>query len=695
MIEPIDEKEVRKWWGLMKGDGKLTEVRILGENKVFSGYFRDIETLISQLRSYSRYNCFFTINSIIDTCDGREQYNKIIMKPKSTTTDMEIVGRDFVFLDLDVRKVSGVNASDEEIVYVKKKANEVNKFLIDNGFNKPLIFFSANGVHFYLKCALANNQYNNELIHRFTLAMSMLFSDDHVEIDEKIFNLARIAKIPGTYSRKGTSSSKTRPQRKAYIVKYPDEIKNNDKEYFEKIAKLYPEPEKPSFSNNFNTEKFDLDAFIAKHNIQISKIEYVAGGKKYILDHCIFNENHRGKDAVIFQKDNGALSYVCLHNSCSDNDWKKFRLHFEPDAYDKRERAEYQFRARGRGLYMPPKPEFVPVEETEDKGNKWLNMSDIKYVDVNSLVSIPTGFDMLDKKIVGLMMGDVSVLSGISGSGKTSLLDCLALNVVQRGYKVAIWSGELQDFRFQSWINQIAAGKSYVKKKDGYDNLYYAPKYVCEKINKWLDGKLFLYNNNYGSRFKQIFKDIHDLVEKQNIQLVILDNLMALQITDYEGDKYSQQTAFINELKEYAKKKNIHIIIVCHPRKDNGFLRKEGVSGTADLVNLADNLFFTHRVGKDFEVRAGEFFGKDKVIEYLKYSVVVEVAKNRSVGVVDLLVGLYYENESRRLKNDIAEHINYGWQEEPIPAPMSFNGYMPESSGLPFEPSIENEILPF
>jgi hypothetical protein len=72
-----------------------------------------------------------------------------------------------------------------------------------------------------------------------------------------------------------------------------------------------------------------------------------------------------------------------------------------------------------------------------------------------------------------------------------------------------------------------------------------------------------------------------------------------------------------------------------------------------------------HRVGQDFQKRAGDFLGEGKVQEYLGFSNVLEVAKNRQMGVVDHLVGMYYEMESRRLKNSIAEHIVYGWQEEP------------------------------
>ena len=166
---------------------------------------------------------------------------------------------------------------------------------------------------------------------------------------------------------------------------------------------------------------------------------------------------------------------------------------FEPDAYTRKDYEQYQQKKLYYGNYK--RESFTPLKETSDKGKKWLSMKDIKYIDLSTLVAIPTGYEALDKKIMGLMLGDITVFSGLSGGGKSSWIDCLSLNVIQRGFKVAIWSGELQDFRFQNWINQIAAGKSYVRKREGYDNYYYAPKNVCEKINEWTDDKLFLYNN--------------------------------------------------------------------------------------------------------------------------------------------------------------------------------------------------------
>lgn len=63
---------------------------------------------------------------------------------------------------------------------------------------------------------------------------------------------------------------------------------------------------------------------------------------------------------------------------------------------------EYQQKQR----YNTPikKEEFIPLEETSDKGKKWLSMTDIKYIDINSIVAIPTGYIDLDRKIMGLLL---------------------------------------------------------------------------------------------------------------------------------------------------------------------------------------------------------------------------------------------------------------------------------------------------
>jgi len=670
-----NENVIRQWWAIFRQDEQtLTEVRILGGGKTFSGYYTDVEKLIDDIKPYDGYGIYTTINTVKESCYGRSQHDQIISRPKATTSDGDIAKRTTLLIDLDPKRSSDTNATDEECRKAQGTARKIYMYLRDQGFEKPVVAFSGNGYHLLYKIDLDNTDENTKLIKDFLAVLDMFFSDEYVDVDTSVFNASRISKLIGTRSNKGTDTP-DRPQRMSCFVTVPDDYRVTNIEYIKKVAGLMPTVEQPSKYNGYSREAFDIDGFISEHGIKIVKRSRFQGGEKLILEKCPFDENH--KDAAILKLDNGAYSFKCFHNSCQHFTWRDFRLHYDPRAYDRQEREE---NARRRAYYGKVDPRAIEPVKEDERGKKWLSMADIKWVDPSMLVSIPSGVEKLDRKIMGWTLGDVTIFSGLSGSGKTTFLDFFALNAVQRGYKVAVFSGELQDFRFQAWINQMAAGKAFVVQKAGYDNVYYAPRHISEKVNEWLSGKLFLYNNSYGSRWSQLFPDIRDCVDNNGVQLVMVDNLMTLNLDSFEGDKNEKQSMYINEIKEYAKRKNIHVILVCHPRKEQSFqlLRKESISGTADLTNLCDNLIISHRVGNDFIKRAKDFFGEETVTELMGYDIVLEVAKNRSIGVVDYLIGLYYEPETRRIKNEVAENVVYGWKEEPVQMTLGSYEDMPD-----------------
>lgn len=662
----IDREQIYKWWSIFHDDGEITEIRSFG-GVTFSGYYKDIDNAIrdiEMLESKPDQQIYFITNAIREDCYGRAQRERLVMKPKNTTNDEEIVGRKWIMIDLDPKRASGVNSSNQELEYAHKKAVEVYKFLRDNGFNEPVICMSGNGYHLMYACRIGVSQETDLLIERFINALAMLFTDEYVDVDKKCKNRARLSKVYGTTAKKG-ANSEDRPWRTSYIVKSPDEVKINDIEYIKKIANLYPEDKPtPSADNNWGQGKFDIESFLQKHSINYKKEAY-KDGTKYVLEHCCFNENHKGKDAVIFQRDNGALSYVCLHNSCSHYTFKDFRLKYDPTAYDKKDYREFQFKQRYYGTFQPQP--FEPAEETEEKGKKWLTSKDIKRKRESEIIAIPTGYSHLDKAIRGLILGEVTILSGLNGSGKSSWLNSVMLNVIQRGFKVACFSGELTDYNVMKWLSQSAAGKNYVYKVEGSEYAYDVDDKAYYKICDWLEDKFYLFNNNYGNRFEQVLTDLDEIVKK-GVQLVVIDNLMALSISGLSGDKNEKQKQFILDIVEFAKKKNVHCIVVCHPRKESGsqtLLRKESIAGSSDLSNAVQNVAIVHRCGEDFCKRASEFFGKEKAEKYMEYSNVVEWCKCRSYGVVDYLTGLFYEVETKRFKNYVAEHVIYGWQDEP------------------------------
>lgn len=665
----LKESEVYKWFDLFKNNSQLTEIRLVGnDGKTGSGYFTNVEDLIREVRPYTdNYNVYFTVNAVNPECYGRVQKDCIVLRPKNTTTDAEIVGRDWVYLDLDSKRLAGTNATDEQVAYTKKKANDVYKFLKDNGFNEPIVVFSSNGVHFYLKCALKPTEENNLIIKRFIQAMGMIFSDDKVDIDQKVFNLGRISRLPGSYSCKGSNKDKEKPQRLCEIIKYPKEIKPNSIEYFKKIADIYPEENPlPSRENNYSSESFDLDAFIEKHHIPVTHKQVVADGTRYYLEHCLFNDQHKGKDAIIFKRNNGAISYFCFHNSCQGNDWRKVRLMYEPDAYS----HKFSDRPRRKEYYEAQK-EFVPIVKNEEKGDIWLKMSQIKRPKFDLGEYIPSGIKQVDDLIIGFKRKHVTVWSGYRGSAKTTILNMLILNAANQGYKSALWTGELDGDEEKKWLYLQAAGKTYNKQAKG--DFYYTPDNICSQIDPWIDRYFWIFNNEYGNNFSQILDKITELAENEGLDVVLLDNLMTLDINDLDGDKNEKQKNLMYALTVLAKKLNIHIHIVAHPNKSGNFLRPNNISGSGNIPDLAQNVIIAHRINQDFEVNAKEFLTGRVVNDILgsRCTNCLEICKCRDKGsAADHFINLYFEMESNRLKNDIAENIHYGWEEQPIQTEM-------------------------
>jgi hypothetical protein len=704
----IDETELRRFWDVEKRNGILTEIRLIStDGKIASGYFKNVDNIIAGLQAFPNYGVYYTINSIKDDCYGRLQCEKFIVKPKQTTTDGDILGRDMVVLDIDPVRCAGVNATEEELGLAKAKANEIYKFLRDNGFYSPIVNISANGVHIKLRCAMKNTEENTLIVKNFLLAMDMMFSDEKVSVDTSLSNAARILKACGSASNKGNDNPNSdRPRRMAYYVRIPDDWYENinSNEYFQKVANMLPQKEQPSYSNNYRTEAFDVEAFINKHGIKVARKVVTDRMTKWVLEECPFDSNHKAPDSAIFKMADGSLGFCCLHNSHRHLTFKDLRIKYEPDAYTRKEIAEYNQRQRYYGSFE--RTPFKPLPETEELGKKWLAASEIKRVEIDELAYVSIGYPEIDKAMWGLFMGDVTVLTGTSGSGKSSLLACIVNNLIERNVKVAMYSGELQGFRLMSWQYCSLAGKTYTKKKEGYDNWYYAPKNVCDRIDDWLKRKLLVYNNNYGNNFFQLFSDIKDVVEHERVSVVVVDNMSALDLSEYQGKDLEKQTKFITDIKNYAKTKNIHVILVVHPRKQSGdgeLNQKESVAGSNNLTNLVDNVLIVSRRGIDFLKRLGNFLGQERAKEYEQYDTIVQLCKCRMSGQQDRFFGLFYEPESRRIKNSRAEHIVYGWCAEPVQQQMDFASTpqlisIPEDSpivDMPFAPASEGEVAPF
>lgn len=682
----IDEQTLRQWWHIFKDDSKLVEVRILGKF-AYSGYYKNIDKLIEDIKPYEEMSdeqIYFTLNDIDDGCYGRLQSEKIIKQPKQTTNDNNITRRSWVLIDYDPVRVAGINATDEEFELAHKKAQQVFSYLRRCGFSDPVICRSGNGYHTVYKVDMPNTDEVRDLISNFLQSIALMFTDAKVDIDESVFNAARICKLYGTTAKKGANLPE-RPWRMSEIVYVPEEIKTTDISLFQAVANLLPKEEpKPTLPYRGGTgEAFDLEKFLNEHNVQYKK-ESCAKWTKYVLDHCFFNPEHKGKDAAIIQMASGAIKYTCLHNTCQQHTWQEVRQMLDPHAYDRQYQQQQQYRPQSfAAKQQPQQPVIKP--ETAELGKKWFSMKDIKRINLEDIEHFKTGFTELDRHIKGLFAGELTIISGTNSSGKSSWINTLMLNAIQQGWPTALWSGELRPDVLKTWIQMVAIGADKLgTSRNGYK---FVPNELGEKVDAWLEGKFYLYNNVYGCKWQQILSDMQELV-KLGVRVFILDNLMSIDVDIFVGDSNKQQKELTQQIVDFNKQNKTHTILVAHPRKSNMLIRKNDISGSSDIGNLADNIFIIHRYNQDF-IRAGrDVFGhKIDELETKKYGNIVEIAKNRLMGAQDELCGLFYDLDSRRFKNTPDENRIYGWRDD--------IGVQTDMFDEPATPTATSDDMPF
>ena len=649
------EQSIRATFDIFKPEGVI-EVRSM-TGYTFSGYFRDREKLVAELARHDDKTWYFVMNEINDGCYSREQNERVLSKKGlKTTGDNEITAIKWILIDADPERATGVSSTDAEKAKAKETIKRVYKYLRQEGFSDPVVCDSGNGYHLLYSVDMMVE--DAEYTKKFLQAIDMLFSDADVKIDTAVFNPSRITKVYGTIARKGASTME-RPHRASGFVYIPEEIRTNSIHLLKKVIKIIPEPPKPVYRND-RVETFDIDKFIADNGIRV-KYETNSGGvRKIVLEECPFDPSHKAPDSAIFVMQNGAIAFKCFHNSCSDKRWSDLRQMYDPTCYERKQE-------QNRTYQLPPRPERKP-ETVQDETPHFLRMQDIEIIDRSKIVSIKTGIDALDKKLIGMNKGELSIWSGGNGSGKSTFLSQIALESICRNFNVAMFSGELTSNRAKSWLQLQAAGRSHAKLSDNGVS-YYVPREKADAIDEWAADKLWIYNNQYGIKVNSVIDDFVRHIEQHQTDVVIIDNLMSLDLSEMRGEKYDRQTTLVLTLSEFAKKYNVHIHFVCHPRKPVGFLRKSDISGSADLTNAADNVFMMHRVNQDFLRLGGEFLGQTEIKKYEDFTNVIEIMKNRDLGVSDEFIGVYYEPESKRMLNFRQENKRFGWNGEGVEYP--------------------------
>ena len=178
--------------------------------------------------------------------------------------------------------------------------------------------------------------------------------------------------------------------------------------------------------------------------------------------------------------------------------------------------------------------------------------------------------------------GEVSLVTGYSGHGKSAWLNYVMLHLLQQ-QKSMIASFEM--------LPKQTLGRMCQQTGEAIPN----DEYIESFINK-LEKRLFMYDTEgETTTAKKVQEVIYYCAEKLDVKLMVIDSLMKCGIP---SEDYAGQKRFVDDLCVSARDLGIHIFLVAHSRKtaseDDGS-SKFDVSGSSDITNLVDNVLSVHR----------------------------------------------------------------------------------------------------
>lgn len=598
----IDADEVRRAIQILHRPGAVFEVRIIGKSstgrkEIFSGYFRDAETMLQEVDAIDIRNkiLYITLGEVKEECFSRSQSEHFERDP-NTTSDNEITSYQWLFVDFDPVRPTGISSSDAELKEAEALRDKVLLYMTGLGFKDPVKAMSGNGYHLLYPIDIPNDQPSRLLIEKCLKNLSSMFDTEKVKIDTTNSNPSRICKLYGTLAQKGRNT-KERPHRMSRILSVPKDIKTiNGREILQKLADELPDeqPKQTNFRRGYksNAEEFDLLSFLSRNGIRY-KEQSGDRSKIYRLEECPFDRSHKDGDAKIFQYPDGAIAFKCHHNSCREYRWQDVRLKFEPDAYTKHEEDDARIDAGYKAHKHKVEEENAIRAEVEKDTKKEKPKPQPKV-----FRKLKTADDLMQKDIpeprvyigvgeeIPLLAEGTCILSAKPKLGKSwlALAMCIALSRGDDflGYKTRHCSTLYLDLETSESLQQKRLRKM-LKGEDPPKNFY-------------LDTETDNIENGFIDQIEDYMK------QDPGIGLVIIDvfQLVRTKASSNKETEYEHAYRDIKPLNEVAQKHHISIVLVCHDRKsvdpDDPF---SNILGSTGLQGAATQMIVMFKKKKD------------------------------------------------------------------------------------------------
>ena len=210
---------------------------------------------------------------------------------------------------------------------------------------------------------------------------------------------------------------------------------------------------------------------------------------------------------------------------------------------------------------------------------------------------IKTGFHNVDKFAGGLTRGEITIVGGRPGHGKSTMLLNILSNVLASGRKVMLFNRELTNVEVLKKLLALESGKlSYGMIRQGI--------YEMEQLQE-LDRTREFIAKKYSTKKFRMFEHIRDFptaatdIKKFKPDIIFDDYIQLITPTGKEEQRRLQLERIVNDYKWIAKEYNCSVILASqlnrsletrgNPRPQLSDLAESGA-----IEQVAENVFFVY-----------------------------------------------------------------------------------------------------
>ena len=232
VIPHPDADAVREALALLIQPGERFEIRGLPSGRSYVG--TSIDAAAQHVRSCAADNgIYWSLNAL------RADLTR-------AASDRDVIGRRWFLVDIDpVRPSEDAPANEAERGQVAVVAGAIISHLSGLGWPDPIVVDSGNGIQLLYRVDLPATDLARQWIRAVLVRLSERFTGPGATVDTTVHNASRIARLPGTWNRKGEQSA-DRPYRMAEILSRPQTIETVSADTIQAyVGPIEPEPSRP------------------------------------------------------------------------------------------------------------------------------------------------------------------------------------------------------------------------------------------------------------------------------------------------------------------------------------------------------------------------------------------------------------------------------------------------------------------